>query len=224
MQRIPSLTAPGALIAALLLADCGGVEEGLVDEVDPADSNGAKADRASAQPDVCTTDGGHGSCRLPSSSLLAPGQVCCCLTTAGRYLPGRAACRSQSACTAVTRRACALSTGAPVPDGTRVGDRLCANGQWIDDRVASPAATAPSSGTCELTNGARAANGQIVDGYRCDDGRWVVAEISAGGVPKHVPGTICFTPSFWCWAEFPAAAGGTCHCWTQAQMVNGILG
>ena len=43
-------------------------------------------------------------------------------------------------------------------------------------------------------------------------------------VPAHPPGTICFTPSFWCWAEPPAAPGTPCACRTARGPVAGTRG
>ncbi len=43
-------------------------------------------------------------------------------------------------------------------------------------------------------------------------------------VPAHPPGTICFTPTFWCWAQPPGAPGGPCGCSTPYGYVVGILG
>lgn len=31
-------------------------------------------------------------------------------------------------------------------------------------------------------------------------------------VPPHTPGTICFTPDFWCWAPVPGIPGEPCEC------------
>lgn len=31
-------------------------------------------------------------------------------------------------------------------------------------------------------------------------------------VPPHTPGTICFTPEGWCWAQPPGAPGQPCQC------------
>lgn len=32
-------------------------------------------------------------------------------------------------------------------------------------------------------------------------------------VPPHVPGTICMTPYFWCWAEEQGRVGDVCSCY-----------
>lgn len=43
-------------------------------------------------------------------------------------------------------------------------------------------------------------------------------------VPPHAPGTICFTPSFWCWATPPGPPGATCFCPSQRGPVQGVFG
>ena len=43
-------------------------------------------------------------------------------------------------------------------------------------------------------------------------------------VPPHVPGTICFTPSFWCWAQPPGPPGLPCSCQGPSGPVSGVLG
>lgn len=43
-------------------------------------------------------------------------------------------------------------------------------------------------------------------------------------VPAHVPGTICFTPEFWCWAQPPGPPGYPCGCPTAFGIVSGWLG
>jgi hypothetical protein len=43
-------------------------------------------------------------------------------------------------------------------------------------------------------------------------------------VPPHRAGDICFTPSFWCWANPKGKAGETCVCRTQFGVVRGKLG
>lgn len=47
---------------------------------------------------------------------------------------------------------------------------------------------------------------------------------SAAQVPPHTPGTICFTPNFWCWAPEPGPPGRDCACPTQSGWVGGKLG
>jgi hypothetical protein len=51
---------------------------------------------------------------------------------------------------------------------------------------------------------------------------WVCA--STAQVPPHQPGSICFTPSFWCWADPPGPPGGQCWCPTRNGPVRGWLG
>jgi hypothetical protein len=51
--------------------------------------------------------------------------------------------------------------------------------------------------------------------------------VAAGGaqdVPPHDPGTICFAPTFWCWAETPAPVGTRCFCPSPYGPVEGITG
>lgn len=43
-------------------------------------------------------------------------------------------------------------------------------------------------------------------------------------VPPHAPGTVCFTPTFWCWALQPGPPGSPCACPVQNGYVNGTLG
>ena len=43
-------------------------------------------------------------------------------------------------------------------------------------------------------------------------------------VPPHVPGTICFTETFWCWAQPPGPPGFPCGCPTASGFVAGQLG
>lgn len=43
-------------------------------------------------------------------------------------------------------------------------------------------------------------------------------------VPPHAPGTICFTPSFWCWAQQPGPVGAFCGCYTSSGFTPGVLG
>lgn len=47
---------------------------------------------------------------------------------------------------------------------------------------------------------------------------------AAAQVPPHVPGTICFTPQFWCWAPQPGSPGSACSCPTVYGWVSGMLG
>jgi hypothetical protein len=43
-------------------------------------------------------------------------------------------------------------------------------------------------------------------------------------VPAHTPGSICFTPKFWCWARPPGAPKAACTCPTPYGPVRGTLG
>lgn len=54
----------------------------------------------------------------------------------------------------------------------------------------------------------------------------VLADGSARAqVPPHTPGTICFAPTFWCWADTPGPVGSTCQCYSpETGWVWGTLG
>jgi hypothetical protein len=43
-------------------------------------------------------------------------------------------------------------------------------------------------------------------------------------VPSHKPGTICFTRTFWCWANPPGRPGALCYCPSPRGPVQGKLG
>lgn len=43
-------------------------------------------------------------------------------------------------------------------------------------------------------------------------------------VPPHNPGTICFTPRFWCWANPPGPPGYPCSCPSPYGPVPGRFG
>jgi hypothetical protein len=43
-------------------------------------------------------------------------------------------------------------------------------------------------------------------------------------VPVHAPGTICFTPQFWCWAQPPGPPGTACGCPRNGGWVQGVRG
>jgi hypothetical protein len=43
-------------------------------------------------------------------------------------------------------------------------------------------------------------------------------------VPPHQPGTICFTPSFWCWMQYPGIPGRPCFCPSPWGPVAGYIG
>ena len=42
-------------------------------------------------------------------------------------------------------------------------------------------------------------------------------------LPPHEPGTICVTPTFWCWARPPGRPGAVCFCPTPSGPVKGAL-
>jgi hypothetical protein len=43
-------------------------------------------------------------------------------------------------------------------------------------------------------------------------------------IPPHPPGSICFTPNFWCWLPYPFPPGSPCACMTQGGAVPGRAG
>ena len=55
-------------------------------------------------------------------------------------------------------------------------------------------------------------------------GLLVLASASAARaqVPAHAPGTICATPTFWCWAQVPGIVGTQCACATVNGSVIGV--
>lgn len=42
-------------------------------------------------------------------------------------------------------------------------------------------------------------------------------------VPPHYPGTICATPTFWCWVAQPGYVGTACACPSVYGWVQGVL-
>lgn len=42
-------------------------------------------------------------------------------------------------------------------------------------------------------------------------------------VPPHTPGTICLTPTYWCWAVAPGSPGAACGCPTPYGWEAGYL-
>jgi len=50
------------------------------------------------------------------------------------------------------------------------------------------------------------------------------APMALAQVPPHDPGTICFTPKFWCWADPPGQPGSPCTCPSPYGPVEGRLG
>ncbi len=59
---------------------------------------------------------------------------------------------------------------------------------------------------------------------------WIVAFLLLGPsaalaqVPPHSPGTVCLTPTFWCWAQIPGPLGAPCVCASGGGVVQGVLG
>ncbi|MCC6719527.1 MAG: hypothetical protein IT555_16725 [Acetobacteraceae bacterium] len=47
---------------------------------------------------------------------------------------------------------------------------------------------------------------------------------AASGVPPHPPGTVCYTPRTWCWANPPGRPGTRCACPTSSGPVAGYRG
>ena len=47
--------------------------------------------------------------------------------------------------------------------------------------------------------------------------------LATAQIPPHAPGTICSTPTFWCWARPPGPAGAACFCPTPQGSVQGVL-
>jgi hypothetical protein len=43
-------------------------------------------------------------------------------------------------------------------------------------------------------------------------------------VPPHYPGTLCFTPQFWCWAAQAGPVGTPCGCPSAYGWIAGRLG
>lgn len=48
-------------------------------------------------------------------------------------------------------------------------------------------------------------------------------ETAPAELPPHGPGTICITPTFWCWASPPGPPGRACYCPTPNGLVRGVL-
>lgn len=51
----------------------------------------------------------------------------------------------------------------------------------------------------------------------------VDAPLAMAQVPPHRPGTICFTPKFWCWATPPGQPGTRCICASPYGPIAGTL-
>jgi hypothetical protein len=52
----------------------------------------------------------------------------------------------------------------------------------------------------------------------------VQTPLAIAQVPPHNPGTICFTPKFWCWANPSGIPNQPCSCPTPYGWVRGVLG
>ena len=52
----------------------------------------------------------------------------------------------------------------------------------------------------------------------------VVLIPASAQVPPHQPGTVCFTPNFWCWAQQFGPPGAMCYCPSPYGPVQGRLG
>jgi hypothetical protein len=52
----------------------------------------------------------------------------------------------------------------------------------------------------------------------------LTAPPSFAQVPPHQPGTLCFTPQFWCFANPPGPPNTACACATRFGPVNGVRG
>ena len=56
----------------------------------------------------------------------------------------------------------------------------------------------------------------------------IAALVGAAGVawgqPAHYPGTLCYTPQFWCYAQPPGPPGTPCVCPTPMGFVPGTRG
>ena len=48
--------------------------------------------------------------------------------------------------------------------------------------------------------------------------------VAQAQVPPHTPGTVCFTPNFWCWVQPPGQPGGPCTCPSPYGHARGTLG
>lgn len=55
-------------------------------------------------------------------------------------------------------------------------------------------------------------------------GMLAVAWPASAQVPSHRPGTICFTPQFWCHARYVGPVGAACSCRKPNGWVSGRLG
>lgn len=49
-------------------------------------------------------------------------------------------------------------------------------------------------------------------------------DLALAQVPPHPPGTVCYTPNFWCWAQPPGPPGTMCICPSPYGPVYGVRG
>lgn len=52
----------------------------------------------------------------------------------------------------------------------------------------------------------------------------LLARAALAQVPPHYPGTICYTQTFWCWAQPPGPPNTPCGCPSRRGMVPGVRG
>lgn len=52
----------------------------------------------------------------------------------------------------------------------------------------------------------------------------MVATTAMAQVPVHQPGTICYTPNFWCWLNPPQPPGTQCVCASPYGPYTGTAG
>lgn len=50
------------------------------------------------------------------------------------------------------------------------------------------------------------------------------ADIPVAQVPPHAPGTVCYTPQFWCWLPRQQYPGTLCYCVNAYGTVPGTAG
>lgn len=51
-----------------------------------------------------------------------------------------------------------------------------------------------------------------------------LVDLAVAQIPPHPPGSICFTPNFWCWANPPGPPGWACYCPSPQGLIRGTLG
>jgi hypothetical protein len=52
----------------------------------------------------------------------------------------------------------------------------------------------------------------------------VTCAVGDAQVPPHPPGTVCYTPQFWCWMQQPGYPGTACFCPSPYGLVRGTVG